>query len=118
MYKPKSEKPVAMHDFLFSRRKKTVLEAKVAYCMRNKLIFMLVRVYLLLGGVVSRDVRVYQYPRVYPTRLVPAGTGWVRVRRPRLRRYPVLLVRNTIFHDLGAIWNFYFFLSKSIAYEI
>ena len=36
-------------------QKKTVLEAKAAYCMRNKLIFILVRVYLLLG--VSQVVR-------------------------------------------------------------
>ena len=32
-----------------------------------------------LGPVQSRGVRVYPYPRVYPTRPVPAGTGRVRV---------------------------------------
>ena len=70
---------------------------------------------------------VYPYPRVYPTRLVPAGMGRVRVdvlrigsgigvRSPRVRVYPFLPVKNTIFHDVGAISNvfFYFFLTRPV----
>ena len=41
-------------------------------------------------------------------------TGLVRVRRPRMRVYPFLPVKNTIFHDVEAILHvfFYFFLLK------
>ena len=41
------------------------------------------------------------------------GSGRVRVRSPRVRVYPFLPVKNTIFHDVGAISNvLYFFLLK------
>ena len=78
--------------------------------------------------IATRGVRVYPYPRVYPTRPVPAGTsrvgftrvdltgrvgsGRVRVRRPRVRVYPVLPVRNTIFHDTGARTFYFCMFSK------
>ena len=56
------------------------------------------------------------------TRPVPAGMGRVRVdvfrvgsgrgrvRSPRVRVYPFLPVKNTIFHDVGAISNVFLFL--------
>ena len=56
-------------------------------------------------------------PRVYPyptrTRGYGSGTGMsygsgrVRVRSPRVRVYPFLPVKNTIFHDVGAISNIF-----------
>jgi len=55
-------------------------------------------------GVAIRGLRVYPYPRVYPTRPVPAGTGRVRymlhgyglgrVDALRVRVYPFLSVKN------------------------
>ena len=70
----------------------------------------------------------YPYPRVglYPTRPVPAGMGRVRVDVLRVGSgtgtkstgtgLPVLPVKNTIFHDVGAISNvfFYFFLTRPV----
>ena len=75
-------------------------------------------------GVWNRGVRVYPYPRVYPTRPVPAGmgrvrvdvlrvgSGRVRVRSPRVGYIRFLPVKITIFYDVGAISNvfIYFFL--------
>ena len=68
-------------------------------------------------------MRVYPYPRVYPTRPVPAGMGrvWVDVLRVGSgtgtkftgRVYPFLPVKNAIFYDVGATSNvLYFFLLK------
>ena len=54
-----------------------------------------------LGDDQSRGVRVYPYPRVW----VGYGSGRVRVRSPRVRVYPFLPVKNTVFHDVGAIPN-------------
>ena len=42
------------------------------------------------------------------------GSGRVRVRSPRVRVYPFLPVKNTIFHDVGAISNV-FFISSVLA---
>ena len=75
-------------------------------------------------GIRNRGVRVYPYPRVYPTRPVPAGMGRVRVDVLRVgsgtgtkstsRVYPFLPVKNTIFHDVRAISNA-FFISSFLA---
>ena len=67
----------------------------------------------------TRGVRVYPYPRVYPTRHVPAGMGRVRIRNPRVRVYPFLPVKNAIFNDVVAISNvFFLFLPfKNITYD-
>ena len=44
------------------------------------------------------------------------GSGRVRVRSLRVRVYPFLPVKNTIFHDVGAISNvfFNFFLTRPV----
>jgi len=58
----------------------------------------------------GRGVRVYPYPRVWVDVLrVGSGTGT----KSTGRVYPFLPVKNTIFHDVGAISNvLYFFLLK------
>ena len=55
------------------------------------------------------------YPRVW-VGYGSYGSGRVRVRSPRVRVYPFLPVKNTIFHDVGAISNvfFYFFLTRPV----
>ena len=74
----------------------------------------------LFMSMLARGVRVYPYPRVYPTRPVPAGMGRVRVGVVRVGSgtgtkstgtgIPVFTRKNTIFHDVG--YRMFFFISS------